>query len=67
MKSSSSRFTFYVMKDCDIIQALREYDVQETVIISTPKYFRIYETDLPISKWGDGTQAGSLRAFFLLQ
>lgn len=55
------------MKDCDIIQALRDYDVQETVIISTPKYFRIYETDLPISKWGDGKQAGSLRAFFLLQ
>lgn len=29
------------MKDCDIIQGLRDYDAQKTTFISTPKYFHI--------------------------
>jgi len=30
------------MKDHDIIQGLRDYDVQKTIFISTPKYFCVF-------------------------
>lgn len=47
----------------DNIQGLREYDVQKTIFISTPKYFHVCQLSLFMWKWGDGTLAEFERAF----
>lgn len=36
----------------------RDYDVQKTIFISTPKYFHICLLSLFVWKWGDGTWRG---------
>lgn len=41
-----------------------DHDVQKTICISTPKYFRVCKTALSIWKRGDGTRADLVRAFF---
>lgn len=57
------RFGFWPGKDHDIIRRQRDYDVQKTVCISTPKYLRVWQRALFVWKWGGGTSAGLVRAF----